>query len=501
MAARAGAWTTFEARMQEVEDLSDVLSVIGWDEQVMCPPSGRAARGQQTATLATLVHERVVDPAYGEAIAELSANGEDLDDAQRAMVHLARHHRDRAVRVPGDLVRALAEQGARCNVVWEQARRDRDFSAWLPELEPMLRLKTQQAEALADGGDLYDALLEGFEPGMTVAQLDPLLAGLRAELVPFVQAIFERPAPDASFLVGPYDRDAQRVFTERVVRDFGFDFDAGRQDVSTHPFCGGPGLGDVRLTTRYYDSLEPGALFSSMHEAGHGLYEQGLPARFARTTVARAPSLGLHESQSRFWENVIGRSHAFWARYLPAAKETFGGALATVDLDTFVRGVNKVERTPIRVDADEATYNLHVLVRYELEREMLSGAVAVRDLPEAWNARYTDYLGYTPKHDSEGCMQDVHWSWGELGYFSTYTLGNLYAAAIAERMAGDLDIDAHVAAGEFGPILGWLRERIHDRGSLTRGRELMEEVTGRPLGHEAYMAYMRGKYGALYGVE
>jgi carboxypeptidase Taq len=500
MAVVTGAWATFEARMQEVEDLSDVLSVLGWDEQVMCPPRGREARGQQTATLATLLHERVVDPAYGEAIDELLAVPDGLDEAQRTMVALAKRHRDRDVRVPATLVRALAEQAARCNVAWEAARKTRDFATYRVELEPMLRLKIEHAEALADGGDLYDALLERFEPGMTVAQLDPLLAGLRAELVPFVQQILDRPVPDNAFLAGPYDRDAQRAFTERVVRDFGFDFSAGRQDVSTHPFCGGPGIGDVRLTTRYYDSLEPGALFSSMHEAGHGLYEQGLPARYARTTVARAPSLGLHESQSRFWENVIGRSRAFWVRYLPVAQETFGSGLDGVDVDTFVRGVNRVERTAIRVDADEATYNLHVLVRYELERELLSGALAVRDLPEAWNARYTEYLGYTPKHDTEGCMQDVHWSYGELGYFPTYTLGNLNAAALADRMAEDLDIDALVAAGEFAPILAWLRERIHDQGSLRRGAELMEDVTGRPLGHEAYMAYMRGKYGALYGL-
>jgi carboxypeptidase Taq len=500
MAVDSGVWSTFEQRMGEVEDLGATLGLLGWDEQTMCAPKGREARSQHSATLASILHERVVDPAFGDAIETLTADGDGLTDAQRAMVRLAKHDRDRSVRVPAALVRALAEQGSRCNRSWEAARKANDFAIWQPELERMVDLKIRHAEALSTGGDLYDALLEGYEPGMSVADLDPLLGGLRAVLVPFVQELLDRPAPDVSFLAGPFDRDRQRELTVRVLGDFGFDFAAGRQDVSTHPFCGGPGPTDVRMTTRYYDTLEPGALLSSMHECGHGLYQQGLPAAHARTTVAHAPSLGLHESQSRFWENIIGRSRAFWEHYLPVARDLFPAELGGIDLDDFLRGVNHVARTPVRVDADEVTYNLHILVRYELERALLAREVAVADLPAAWNERYVEYLGYTPKHDLEGCMQDIHWSWGEMGYFSTYTLGNLYAAAIRDRMASDLDIDGLTRRGEFAPILGWLRERIHAQGSLRPGIELMRDVTGRPLGHEPLMAYLREKYGALYGL-
>jgi len=500
MAAATEAWATFETRMREVEDLSATLGLLGWDEQTYCSRKGRSARAQHSATLAALTHERMVDPAYGEAIETLANDGAGLDEAQRAMVRLAKHDRDRSVKLPAALVRELREQASTANEAWERARHANDFAIWLPELEKMLALKVRQAEALADGGDLYDALLDAFEPGMTVAQLDPLLEGLRADLVPFVQKVLGAPRPDTSFLKGPYDPERQEQLTLRLLRDFGFDFDAGRQDLSTHPFCGGPGPLDVRMTTRYYESLEPGALLSSMHECGHGLYEQGMPSTYARTTVAHAPSLGLHESQSRFWENVVGRSHAFWSHYLPVAQEIFPEQLGRIGLDDFVRGVNAVEAAAIRVDADEVTYNLHILVRYEIERELLAGKLGAADLPEAWNQRYVDYLGYTPKHDLEGVMQDIHWSWGELGYFPTYTLGNLYAAAVAERMGQDLDLDELAARGDFAPILHWLRERIHSQGSIREGDDLMREVTGRPLGHDAFMSYLTAKYGALYGL-
>jgi carboxypeptidase Taq len=494
------AWLTFERRMREIDDLSMVMGLLGWDEQTFCPPRGREARGAHRATLAALLHEREVDPAYGGAVDALAADGAGLTDAQRAMVRVVKRERDRAVRVPAELVTAIARQDSVSNEAWERARSASDFALFRAELERTLELKREFADCLADGGDRYDALLDDFEPGMTTAQLDPLLADLKAELVPFVAEVLSRPAPDRSFLEGPYDHDSQRRLTERVLADFGFDFHAGRQDPSTHPFCSGLGPGDVRMTTRYQDSLEPGALLSSMHECGHGLYEQGMPAEYAGTAIAHAPSLGLHESQSRFWENVIGRSRPFWDRYLPVTREYFPQQLAGVGLDDFVRGVNVVAATPIRVDADEVTYNLHILVRYELERLLLDGDLAVADLPEAWNERYLGYLGFRPANDAVGVLQDIHWSIGYIGYFPTYTLGNLYAAAISERLREDLPVDDLVRAGEFAPILGWLRERIHHAGSLLPGEELMQQVTGAPLGHAAYMRQIRAKYGELYGL-
>jgi carboxypeptidase Taq len=498
--ATTTVWQTFEHRMREIEDLGSALSLLSWDEQTYCSARGREARANHLATLSTLLHQRMVDPAYGEAIEDLADDPDGLTEAQRAMVRNVKHDRDRAVRLAPELVRALAESGSRSNQAWEEARRARDFAIFRPHLERMLELKREEADALGHEGERYDALLEAFEPGMRVAQLEPILTGLRDELVPFVARVLAEPAPDASFLAGPFDHDRQLAFSERILRDLGFDFSAGRQDLSTHPFCGGPGPTDVRLTTHVYDSLEPGCLFSSMHECGHGLYEQGMDAAFARTSVGHAPSLGLHESQSRFWENVIGRSNAFWERYLPVAREFFPGRLDGVDPEAFTRAVNRVAASPIRIFADELTYNLHILLRFDLELALLREELEVADLPTAWRDRMESYVGYTPKDDVEGVMQDIHWSWGELGYFPTYSLGNLYASAIREAMEQDLSIDEHVRGGEFGPILGWLRERMHRRGHLLPGEELMQQVTGRPLSHDAFMRYVRGKFGALYGV-
>lgn len=495
------SWGTFEVRMQEIEDLRSTLALLSWDEQTYCSRRGREARAQHLATLSTLVHERIVDPRYGELVDGLADDTDGLDDVRRAMVRNVKHDRDRAARLTPELVRALAVTGSRSNRAWEEARRTSDFAVFRPHLEAVIALKLEQADALGHDGERYDALLEAFEPGMRVAQLEPILGGLRDELVPFVRRVLDRPAPDASFLAGPYPHDRQLELALRVVRDFGFDFDAGRQDTSTHPFCGGPGPTDVRLTTRTYDSLEPGCLYSSLHEAGHGLYEQGLAGVHPRSSVAHAPSLGLHESQSRFWENVVGRSRAFWEHYLPTAREMFPGPLDAVDVDRMVRGVNKVAASPIRVDADEVTYNLHILVRFDLELALLREELEVADLPEAWREGMERLVGYTPRNDAEGVLQDIHWSWGELGYFPTYTLGNLYAASISEAMRVEVDIDACTAVGDFGPILAWLRTHIHRHGHVLPGGELMRRATGRPLDHAAFMRYLRAKYGALYDLD
>ena len=482
--------------MQELEDLGSAYSLASWDEQTYCAERGREARGHLLATLATVRHERIVDDAYGEVLDELASDGDGLTSEQRAMVRVAKRARDRDVKVPKDLVRALAEQRSRASRAWLAARPANDFASFAPELAKLVRLKVEEADALAFD-HRYDALLDDFEPGMTVARLDPILDGLRDELVPFVRRVLDAPSPDRGFLDGPYDQAGQLELMQRILAAVGFDFAAGRQDLSAHPFCGGPSRRDVRLTTRVYDSLEPGSLFSSLHEMGHGLYEQGL-AGFERTAIGHAPSLGLHESQSRFWENVVGRSQAFWQHFLPVAQDVFPGELGGVSVDRFVRAVNRVARSAIRVDADEVTYNLHILLRYELEKELVEERLAVADLPGAWRERMQSYLGYTPRDDAEGVLQDIHWADGLFGYFPTYTLGNLYAAAITERMRGDLDLDAHVGRGEFGPVLRWLRERIHGQGFVRPAEDLMVEVTGKPLGHAPFMRYLEAKYGELY---
>lgn len=493
------AWGAFEARMNEQSDLGGIMGLLGWDEQTMCPPGGRGARAHHGATLAAIAHQRLVDPAYGEAI-EAAAALPDLTVAQQAMVREARRSRDKATKLPEAFVRAMAQQRSATNQAWEHARETTRFEDYRPALEQLMRLKVEEADLLKGDGTRYDALLDDFEPGMRLERLQPLLASLRERLVPFAQTLLDAPAPDVSVLEQGFDRDRQYAFSLRVLEDLGFDFEHGRQDLSTHPFTGGAAPSDVRLTTRVWEDWLPACLYATVHECGHGLYEQGHSRELWRTSVCGAPSLGLHESQSRFYENVIGRSLPFWEHYLPVAREFFPGQLDGVDAMAMQRAVCRVARTPIRVESDEVTYNLHILLRFELEVDLIEERVAVADLPEVWNARMEQYLGYTPKDDVEGVMQDVHWSEGLFGYFPTYTLGNLYSAAIREAMVRDLQIDDLVRAGEFAPILAWLRERIHAVGAVPLGEDLMREVTGKPLEIDSFMTYLETRYGALYGV-
>lgn len=492
-------WDAFAARMRELSDLHGIAGLLGWDEQTMCPPGGRAARAEHHATLAAIAHQRLVDPAYGDAIEAAGALA-DLTEAQRAMVREARRARDRATRLPESFVRALAEQRSATNRAWEHARTTRDFADYRPDLERLVALKVEEADLLRGDGARYDALLDDFEPGMRLARLQPLLEDLRDRLVPFAQRLLDAPPADVSVLQRGFAADAQERFSLRVLEDLGFDFERGRQDLSTHPFTGGTAPGDVRLTTRIWEDWLPACLYATVHECGHGLYEQGIDPSLWRTSVCGAPSLGLHESQSRFYENVLGRSLAFWERYLPIARTFFPGQLDDVDAAAMQRAVCAVARTPIRVESDEVTYNLHILLRFELEVELIEERLAVADLPAAWNERMERYVGYVPRDDLEGVMQDVHWSEGYLGYFPTYTLGNLHSAAIREAMLRDLDLDAAIREGDFASVLGWLRERIHARGAVPLGEDLMEEATGRPLGADAFMAYLEERYGALYGV-
>jgi carboxypeptidase Taq len=414
------------------------------------------------------------------------------------MVREARRARDTATKLPEEFVRALAQQRSATNQAWEHARETKRFEDYRPALEQLMRLKIEEADLLKGDGTRYDALLDDFEPGMRLERLEPLFASLRERLVPFAQTLLDRSAPDVSVLEQGFDRDRQYAFSLRVLEDLGFDFEHGRQDLSTHPFTGGTAPSDVRLTTRVWEDWLPACLYATVHECGHGLYEQGHARELWRTSVCGAPSLGLHESQSRFYENIIGRSQAFWEHYLPIARDFFPGQLDGVDAMAMQRAVCRVARTPIRVESDEVTYNLHILLRFELEVDLIEERVAVADLPEVWNTRMEQYLGYTPKDDVEGVMQDVHWSEGLFGYFPTYTLGNLYSAAIRDAMAQDLAIDELVHAGEFAPILTWLRERIHAVGAVPLGEDLMREVTGKPLQIDSFMAYLEQKYGALY---
>jgi carboxypeptidase Taq len=495
-------WEAFDARQKEIVDLSATLSLLDWDQQTMMPPKGAKLRPYHRATIATIAHERLVDDRLGELIDELGARNGELDEVQRACVRNARRLRDRSVAVGRDLVRELSLATSAGYEVWQRARPARDFELFRPALERIVELKKREADAIGHDGERYDALLDRYEPGMRVARLEPLLNGLRDDLVPFVRAIFEKPEPEHAFLSRTYPEQGQWDFTMRVLGDLGFDLLAGRQDRSAHPFTSGTSPVDVRVTTRFLPGDPRSSVMATIHEAGHGMYEQGLNAdRLVRTFAGQAASLGMHESQSRLWENQVGRSRPFWEHYFPVFQGHFPGVADDVNATDMWRAVNLVQPSLIRVEADEVTYNLHILLRFELELALLRDELAVADLPEAWNQSMQRFLGITPPHDGDGVLQDIHWSGGSIGYFPTYTLGNLYGAQLFEALENDVGpVEESIREGEFGAILAWLRQKIHSQGHVRDAEEIARAATGKGLEHTTLMAYLRRKYGELYDV-
>jgi carboxypeptidase Taq len=487
-------------RMQELKDLSGIIGLATWDQETYLPKKAADARAQQLSSLQGLYHERLVDPRLGEALAW--ARGEaGLSPDQQAMVRVLAHERDRAVRVPAALVRALAEAQGRALVAWREAREARRFSRFQPALARLLQLRREQADAYGYDAERYDALLEGYEPGMRVARLTPVLEALRQRLVELVQALASRPRPKDVLEGKTFDVEAQWRFTLELLAAMGFDLDAGRQDRSIHPFTGGTHPLDVRLTTRLYPEYPLSSVFSTIHEAGHGLYEQGFSPEHHRTPLASAPSMGLHESQSRLWENVVGRSRAFWGHWLPRFRAHFPRQLAGVELEPFLRTINQVHPSLVRVEADEVTYNLHIVLRYELELLLVEDALPLDALPEEWNARMERYLGVRPEDDTEGVLQDIHWAWGEFGYFPTYALGNLYGASLYRAAVAQVPgLEEGIARGELLPLRDWLRERVHAQGYRLPAEDRIRQVTGQGLTDADFLGYLRQKYGALYDV-
>ena len=484
-----------------IEDLKSAAAVLSWDQETFMPDGAAEARAQQLSTLKTMAHERFVTDEIGALLdkTETAVEQGAATDMQADLVRVVRRDYDRARKLPSDLVSALSQAASRGQTAWKQARANDDFDHFAPHLEELVDLTIQKAEALGYENERYDALLDEYEPGLPTSAVVDTFADLREDLVPLVDAIAEQPAPDDSMLHGAFPIDQQKAFGELVITDFGYDFDCGRQDISAHPFTTSFDVTDVRLTTRFDAQFLPSGLFSTLHEAGHGLYEQGVAPELARTPLAEGASLGIHESQSRFYENVIGRSRPFWQHYYPALQDTFSEALGSVALDDFYRAINRSEPSLIRVEADEVTYNLHVMLRFELERALVQEDLAVQDLPAAWNDRMDDYLGITPDTDANGVLQDVHWSFGAIGYFPTYALGTLMSAQIANAMRQDLpDLDAQIAAGEFAPVLDWLRTHIHRYGRRLNAPDLLEQATGQSLQADAWLGAMRTKYGAIY---
>jgi carboxypeptidase Taq len=498
------AEASFLSLWADIEAIGSAAGVLGWDQETYMPPKGQPRRGQVLATLAGLGHDKLTSPELADvlAAAETEAGG-DPDGVLAAQTREARRTVTRASAIPADLTRRVAGANSRALAAWRQAREDNDFKAFEDDLATNIALTKESAGYLVDAGiadDPYDALLDGFEPGATRSQLTPLLRSLRDELSPIVRA-----AADSGIRVdetpakGFFPTDAQFAFGHMVAEQMGYDFEAGRLDVSAHPFTTGFGPKDVRITWRSEEEdFRPG-LFGIMHEAGHALYEQGLPDEWAGTPIGNAVSLGVHESQSRLWENLVGRSRPFWQWALPRFAETFPSK-ADVTVDALWPALHTCVPSLIRVEADEATYNLHIVARFEIEQAIFDDEVEVGDLPTLWDDTYEELLGVRSPVVADGVLQDIHWSMGAFGYFPTYTLGNLINAQLFATMRETLDTDALLAAGDLRPILEWLRENVHRHGRRYPAPELVERATGRPLTADYFLSYLRGTMSDVYGI-
>lgn len=485
------AWDTFTGWYATIADLDGIGALLGWDRETAMPPGGSESRASQLGTLAALRHRELTRPDVADAVAELAEA--DLPAARAAAVRRGARARNRALLVPEDLVRASSEAGSRCVSAWVQARPAGDFAAVAPLLETVVALRRQEAEALlaAGGDEPYDALLEEFEPGARAAGLEPLFARLAEGLAPMAAAARR----DADLPDRTWPREAQVALARHLAEVTGFDLRRGALAESAHPFTSSPGVGDVRWTTRVDESSPLPSALAAMHELGHALYEQGLPAEYARTPVAEAPSLGAHESQSRFWENHVGRTDAFWELLAPTMRGLFPEAMQGVSAADIGAASRTVRPSLIRVEADEVTYNLHIVLRFQLELALVRGDLAVADLPGAWDDGMERLLGIRPDSPANGAMQDIHWHDGLIGYFPTYTLGNLYAAQLADAMEPEIGpLEEIIAGGRLDEPLAWLRENVHRHGSLMPAGELMQAATGRPLEEGSLLAYLERVY-------
>lgn len=504
MADVKSAYQRLIAEVKQIALLGSCAGVLVWDERTHMPKGGAEHRAEQLALLVGMMHERATAPQIGDDLAEIEGSDGVVDPHVEAAVNVREIRRgyDRAIKLPKSLVEELARVTTLAQQVWGEARAKSDYAAFRPHLQKVLDLKRREAAALGTGATAYDALLDDYEPGETSENLNRVFSGLRDELVELVGAIAESgKKPDESILRREYPIAQQEAVGKLAASQIGFDFDRGRLDVTTHPFCSGIGPGDTRLTTRYNPRFFSEAFFGTLHEAGHGIYDQGLSAAHYGTPMGASVSLGIHESQSRMWENFVGRSRGFWTHFFPPVQDAFPDALTGVSEGDFCAAVNAVAPSFIRVEADEATYNLHIMLRFEIEQALIDGGLKAEDVPGVWNETFENYLGLTPPNDAMGCLQDIHWSGGGIGYFPTYALGNLYAAQFFERAGEDVgDLNAQFAEGQFEPLKNWLTEKIYSQGQRHRASDLVEVVTGKPLTHEPLMRHLRAKYEPLYGI-
>jgi carboxypeptidase Taq len=497
------ALQTLKQRLATITDLNYTAALLAWDQRTYMPPGGAVGRSEQLSTVQRLAHEHFTSDEIGrllEQTASLAVEGDENDDA--CLVRRTRQDYERARKLPNEFVAEMTRARSLANQAWQEARRKADFHMFQPYLETMFDFAKRSAEYLGYSEHPYDALLDQFEPGMTTAQVRTLFSELKEGTVPLLKAIIDSSVEvDDSVLHQPFDEAKQEEFGVKITRLFGYDWQRGRQDRTVHPFCINFGHGDVRITTRFSpDFLNP-ALFGTMHETGHALYEQGVDPALRRTPLERGASLGVHESQSRLWENLVGRSRLFWEANYSRLQELFPDQLGNVDLETFYRAVNKVQPSYIRVEADEITYNLHIMLRFELETALVEGTLKVADLPEVWNSKMQELVSITPTNDAEGVLQDMHWSSALIGYFPTYTIGNVLSVQLWEcALADHPSIREEIGRNEYGTLLSWMRRNIHRHGRKFEPNELIHKATGQSLNATPYINYLRTKFGEIYGV-
>jgi carboxypeptidase Taq len=488
-------------RLAELVDLGKAASVLSWDQHVMMPPRGAAVRAEQLASVGRIAHEKFIAPEMGRLIDDLRgwAEQQDYDSFEASLVRVAASDWEKASRVPAELRAEMSRSSALAYRVWIDARRENDFSSFLPALRQNLDLRKRYIDCFDVGDEPYDVVLDDYERGMTTAEVRRIFDYLKEHQAPLVKEVVargveERPAKNLAV-------EPQKTLELEIAREFGFTDDAWRLDPTVHPFASGAGINDIRITTRYF-AEHLGGLFGTMHEFGHGLYEHQIDESLERSLLARGVSLGMHESQSRMWENLVGRSLPFWRRWFPRLQELFPDDFAGYDADRWYREVNAVEPSLIRVEADEATYNLHIILRFELEQAMLADAFPLEQLPEEWNRRMYEYLGIDVPSDTDGVLQDVHWSGGSIGYFPTYALGNLISAQIWEKVTADIpDLEAGFEQGEFAPLRDWLREHLHRHGRKYTPAETLERVVGTSqIDPEPYVRYLRTKLAGIYRI-
>lgn len=488
-------------KLEELGQLEQIMGILHWDQEVIMPTGGAQARGEQLASLAGVIHEKMTDPAIGELLDQLeSGASNDFDPYQQCNIRETRRVYDRETKVPTELVQELAELGSRGHHVWAKAREENKYSDFAPVLERLIELKKQWAHHIQPDQPPYNVLMDVYERGLTMAQVDPIFDRLKTELVLLIRAIQESAyQPDTSFLKGEFPVEKQEALGRTISEALGFDFDKGRLDVSVHPFCGGADPTDVRITTRYGTDNFMESLFAVIHETGHAMYEQGRMERDRALPVSEALTTGIHESQSLFWERMISKQKAFCEHYLKLFQETFPDNLKDVGLQAFFEAINVSRPSFIRVEADEVTYPMHIILRYEIEKGIFNGTHTVSDLPEVWNNKMQDYLGIRPRTDTEGVLQDVHWSSGGFGYFPSYTFGAMYACQFYNAFKRDAPgLEDWIRQGNFRAVKDWLNRNIHVKGKLLSTEALLQEVTGEALNPDHFMTYLKNKYRDIY---